>query len=169
MGLAAAPLTGHAQDAAKQPTLHGGPLDGIVLVEVSGADGKPHLHMKPSLQNASPLSGTLVDAVTRLLAAYDAGDRDRFRGMLTADVVTEICSPASGCGTGEPFFAAQFAEHCDRNTPYFMSESQQVRIEWICRDRLSYFSFLTFRNGKVSHLKTMDAVVPYMPSRAASQ
>jgi len=161
--LVAAPVAAHAQDSAKDTTFHGGPLDGIGMGQVTFVStGTVGLGLRPSAPNASPLPAVLAQPVGGILKAYEGRDETALAGYFAREATAELClkGMAGECTKANLSFSSQFAEHCDHNTPYFMKDKGQVRIEWLYKGQLYYISFLDMRDGKITHIRTLVADVP---------
>jgi hypothetical protein len=151
------------QSATKDEPFVGGPLDGISVGQlIRVRNGQPDVGLKPSQPNASPIPARFEAAVQGLLAAYQAHDIVGQRSFLTKSAKGELCPEGitGECGTVGPLFQDQFKEHCEHNTPYYVRDSGEVRIEWLCNGELWYISYLRVRDDKVSHVRTAVAYVP---------
>jgi hypothetical protein len=170
--IAVAPASSQTKMPPKDLTLEGGPWDGIVVGPlVRARDGKAGFGLKPSLANAAPAPAALAPQVEALIRAYRVGDRAHFKAILAPDATAELCRKGmfGDCRSTSLLFEEQFAEHCAANTPYFLKENGQIRLEWLYKGQLYYISYLNFRGGKVTHIKTIIADVPPILNSEASK
>ena len=162
-GLAAALVPIQAYAAVKPGSSYrGGPLDGIYVGEVVRPDnGHRFIGLKPSKPNASPVPTKDLRAVQALIDALEHRDASRMDGFLTKNAGQQGCAHGfyGGCGPVRPFSELKVAEDCTFNTPYYLGDGR-VRLEWLFKGELWYWSEVNLSDGKIRLVRTHPADMP---------
>jgi hypothetical protein len=162
-GLAAGlvPLQAHA---AIKPgsSYRGGPLDGVHVGEVVRPDnGNRIFGLKPSTPNASPVPAKDVPAVRAFVDAFEHRELSRLDGFLAKNAAQQVCGHGfyGSCGRSLPISELKVAEDCTFNTPYYLGDDE-VRLEWLFKGELWYWSEVYLSDGKIRLVRTHPADMP---------
>jgi hypothetical protein len=156
------PISMQAAPARERPPYRGGLLDGIYVGEVMRPDnGVRFFGLKPSKPNASPVPARDAPAVGAFMDAFEHKDLSRLNGYVTKDVQQEHCGHGfySACGPKRPLSELKVAEDCTFNTPYYLGD-HTVRLEWLYRGTLWYWSEVYLSDGRIRLVRTHPADMP---------
>lgn len=164
LGLAAAAysFSSAGQTIREYPPYGGGPLAGISVGEVIRPDNGAHiLGLKPSKANASPIPLQDRPAIQAFIEAFEKRDLSKLNGFLDKDVKLQPCPHGfySACGPSLPLTNLKVGEDCTFNTPYYLGD-HVVRLEWLFKGILWYWSEVNLKNGKIRLVRMHPADVP---------
>jgi len=156
------PLQLNAQGAQEREPFHGGPLDGVRVGEIVRPDnGVRIVGLKPSLPNASPLPSEDMPAVQAFVDAFERKDITRLNWFLTKNAAQQTCGHGfyAGCAPKRPFSELKVVEETTFNTPYYLG-NHAVRLEWLFKGELWYWSEVYLSDGKIRLVRTHPADMP---------
>lgn len=163
IGLIAA-LTPLRANAGVEPgrSYRGGPLDGIYVGEVIRPDnGVRIIGLKPSKPNASPVPAKDMPALQAFINAFEHRDLSKLDGFVAKNAGQQACAHGfyGMCGPIRPLSELRIAEDCTFNTPYYLGNGK-VRLEWLFRGELWYWSEVNLSDGKIRLVRTHPADMP---------
>ncbi|MGY4397611.1 hypothetical protein ACVWZA_002805 [Sphingomonas sp. UYAg733] len=143
--------------------LRGGPWDGLTIGDVVSPGGKPTRALEPSSRDASPLPPAYAPAVANFLKDYGDGLLGPSTTSVDVGPNNRACRYVGNtpCVLLSNFQGMPFDEKCVPNAPYYLRDSDRVRIEWMFNGKLYYITWLSVRHGKIIDIGTAPADIPY--------
>ncbi|MBA2466454.1 MAG: hypothetical protein H0V46_02470 [Sphingomonas sp.] len=124
-------------------------------------NGLRFVGLKPSKANASPVPAQDAPAIRAFIVAFEQRDLSRLNGFLTKSAGQQVCGHGfyAPCGAKRPFSELKVAEKTTFNTPYYLG-GHKVRLEWLYRGELWYWSEVDLSGGTIKLVRTHPADMP---------